>query len=158
MEAAAKVDFSKVVDQETLSKITAGGEEAATAFLTALNRTAQQVYGQSAVTTAKIVQQAVANAREDFQKELPDVIKRQGARTAVFEQNPAFQNPAVAPLIEAQVSQLALKYPKASQSELVGMAKEYLTQVASLINPPKGDASPKGKTTKAEDDWADYLN
>jgi len=74
----------------------------------------------------------------------------------VFDDNPAFSNPAVAPLIEAQVAQLALKFPKASPTELKGMAQEYLKDMANLINPQKSDASPKRGTAKDEDDWSSY--
>lgn len=157
MEAAAKVDFSKVVDAESMAKIAAGGEEAAQAMVALLNKTAQQVYGQSAVMTAKVVEQAVAQAQERFTSQIPDTLRRQNARAAVFEANPAFANPAIAPLIEAQVSQLALKFPKATPSELNAMAKEYLTDMAGLIAPPKRDASAAQKQTSQNgDDFSDY--
>ena len=38
LEAAAKVDFAKVLDKDILAKITAGGEEATQALVQALNR------------------------------------------------------------------------------------------------------------------------
>lgn len=156
MEAAARVDFTKVVDAESMAKIAAGGEEAAQTLVALLNKTAQQVYGQSTVVTSKIVEQAVAQARDQFIAQIPDVIRKQGARAAVFDKNPAFSNPAVAPLIEAQVAQLALKYPKATPSELEGMAQEYLKDMANLINPQKNDASSNKRTVNAEDDWSAY--
>jgi hypothetical protein len=158
MEAASKVDFSKVIDPESMQKIAAGGEEAAQALALLLNKTAQQVYGQSAVTTAKIVEQAVAQARDQFMSEIPATFRKQTARDAVFSENPAFSNPAVAPLIEAQVSQLALKYPKATPVELQAMAKEYLADVANLIAPQKREASPKNGTANKGEDWDDYMS
>ena len=156
MEAASRVDFSKVVDQESLAKIAAGGEEAAAALVNLLNRTAQQVYGQSTVVTAKLVEQAVSQAREDFIGQIPDVIRKQNARASVFDSNPAFANPAIAPMIEAQVQQFALKYPKATPAELNGMAKEYLTDMANLLNPPKSAASANKQTANGGDDWSEY--
>lgn len=156
MEAAARVDFTKVVDQESLQKIAAGGEEAAATMVQLLNKTAQQVYGQSTVVTSKIVEKAVAEARDQFIQQIPDVIRKQGARAAVFDKNPAFSNPAIAPLIEAQVAQLALKFPKATPTELEGMAQEYLKDMANLINPQKNDASSKKGTVNKEDDWSEY--
>lgn len=156
MEAAARVDFTKVVDAESMAKIAAGGEEAAQTLVALLNKTAQQVYGQSTVVTSRIVEQAVSQAREQFIAQIPDVIRKQGARAAVFEDNPAFSNPAVAPLIEAQVAQLALKYPKATPGELKGMAQEYLKDMASLINPVKSDASSNKRTANDGDDWSSY--
>ncbi len=158
MEAAAKVDFSKIADPASLQKIAAGGEEAVGALVQLLNKTAQTVYGQSAVTTAKIVEQAVSQAQERFTAQVPEMLRKQNVRSRVFEENPAFSNPAVAPLIEAQVQQLANKYPKATQAELTNMAKEYLMGVAGLINPAKTDASANQQTGKDEVDWDKYLS
>ena len=144
------------MDASIQQRIEAGGPEAFQAMMEAMNKTAQQVYGQSTVVTSKIVEQAVSQAREQFIAQIPDVIRKQGARAAVFEKNPAFSNPAVAPLIEAQVSQLALKYPKATPGELEGMAREYLQDMAALINPMKSDASAKKGTANDGDDWSSY--
>lgn len=158
MEAASKVDFSKIVTPEMIQKIAGGGEDAATAFVQAMNLTAQTVYGQSAVTTAKIVEQAVSQAREQFIAEIPNHIRNQNIRGRVFEENPAFSNPAIAPLIEAQVQQLSSKFPKATPAELNVMAKEYLQGMAALISPPKAAASGNGQTGKGETDWDSYMN
>ena len=155
MEAAGKVDFSKIADQASLEKIAGGGQEAVGALVQLLNKTAQQVYGQSTVTTAKIVEMAVGKAREDFTSQIPELLRKQGSRNKIFEDNPAFSNPAIAPLIEAQVSQLANKYPKATPAELNSMAKEYLVGMATLLNPPKAAAS-SGTGEKGED-WSSYI-
>ena len=159
MEAAAKVDFSKIVTNDMLAKISGGGEDAAQAFVQAMNLTAQTVYGQSMVVTSKIVEQAVSQAEQRFQDRIPSILRNQGAKQRVFEENPAFSNPAYAPLIEAQVQQLASKYPKATQAELNGMAKEYLQGFATAVSPPKADASAdKGKTGDAGEDWDSYVS
>lgn len=158
MEAARKVDFSSALNQETLAKVAAGGDEAIKALLESFNSFGQQVYGQSAVTTARIVEQAVAQARDQFISEVPNVINKQGARAKVFDDNPAFKHPAIAPMIEAQVQQLSLKFPKASPAELTSMAREHLQAMANLISPPKADASAQGKTGDQGVDWDSYMS
>lgn len=158
MEAARKVDFSSSLNPEILAKVAGGGEDAVKALLESFNSFGQQVYGQSAVTTAKIVEQAVAAARDQFVSEIPDAIKRQGARTKMFDDNPAFKHPAIAPMIEAQVQQLSVKFPKASPAELTVMAKDHLQAMAALISPPKADASANGKTSKEDVDWDSYMS
>lgn len=155
LEAASKVDFTKHLDQATLAKVSAGGEEAIAALVAVLNKSSQSVYGQSMVTTAKIVEQAVRQAEESFAAKLPEVMRNQGAKDKVFDENPAFAHPAIKPLIEAQMQQLAVKFPKASTAELTALAKESLTGMANMINPPKADASAP-KTSKDED-WASYF-
>jgi len=158
MEAARKVDFSSALNQETLAKVAAGGDEAIKALLESFNSFGQQVYGQSAVTTARIVEQAVSQARDQFISEIPNVIKNQGARNKVFDDNPAFKHPAIAPMIDAQVQQLAQKFPKASPAELTSMAKDHLQAMAALISPPKADASASGKTGDQGVDWDAYMS
>lgn len=158
MEAARKVDFSSALNQETLAKVAGGGEEAIKALLESFNSFGQQVYGQSAVTTARIVEQAVSQARDQFISEIPNVINKQGARAKVFDDNPAFKHPAIAPMIEAQVQQLSVKFPKASPAELTSMAKDHLQAMAALIAPPKAAASASGTTGENGVDWDSYMS
>jgi hypothetical protein len=156
MEAASKVDFSKVLDQESLAKIAAGGQEAVIALSTLLNKTAQQVYGQSMVVTSRIVDQAVQEATARFAASVPSLIKNQSVNDSLFTKNPAFNNPAVAPVVQAIQSQLAEKYPKATSAELTDMAQKVLAGAAEIFAPQKVlDTKPNDR---AEEDWSAYLN
>ena len=159
MEAASKVDFSKVLDQESLAKIAGGGQEAVQALSTLLNKTAQQVYGQSMVVTAKIVDQAVEQATAKFAASVPSLVRAQSVNDALFANNPAFKDPAVAPIVQAIQTQLAEKYPKASPSELIEMSKKVLTGAAQIISPSPSQSASSGTKQKAtEEDWELYLN
>jgi hypothetical protein len=156
MEAASKVDFSKVLDQESLAKIAAGGQEAVIALSTLLNKTAQQVYGQSMVVTSRIVDQAVQEATARFAASVPSLVRNQSVNENLFAKNPALQDPAVAPVVQAIQSQLAEKYPKASSLELVAMAERILSGAAEKFAPQKAsETKPQGR---AEEDWSAYLN
>jgi hypothetical protein len=156
MEAASKVDFSKVLDQESLAKIAAGGQEAVIALSTLLNKTAQQVYGQSMVVTSRIVDQAVQEATARFAASVPSLVRNQSVNENLFAKNPALQDPAVAPVVQAIQSQLAEKYPKATSLELVAMAERILSGAAEKFAPQKpSDPKPNGRT---EEDWSAYLN
>ncbi len=154
LEAANKADFSKFISKEELAKIEAGGPQATEALANILNTSLKAVYGQSSVATAKIVEAAVDRAREQFIKNLPSFIKQEQAHSSLLRENPAFNSPAVSPIIDSLKSQLAAKYPKATSDELTQMAKDYLTGVAQTISPP---AKPvKSEVPKAED-WSDFL-
>jgi hypothetical protein len=157
MEAASKVDFSKVLDQESLAKIAAGGQDAVVALSTLLNKTAQQVYGQSMVVTSKIVDQAVQEATARFAASVPSLVRSQNVNENLFAKNPAFNNPAVAPVVQAIQTQLAEKYPKASSAELTEMAQKVLSGAAEIFAPPQkaSSAKPNGR---ADEDWSAYLN
>lgn len=155
MEAAGKVDFTKVISQEDLQKIAAGGQDAVQAFATALNKTAQTVFGQSTAVAQKLSERAVQQARDELLAQIPGIIRKQTAGDSLLNENPAFQNPALAPVISALQQQFSEKFPKASSSEINKMTKDYLTGAASIINPPAKPGA--AKDAKAEDDWLEWM-
>ena len=160
LEAASKVDFRKVLDQESLAKIKAGGDEAVAALADLLNKTGQTVYGQSVVVSKKLIDQAVSEAESRFAKEIPNLVRRQTAQEALISENPAFKDPAVAPVVAAIQSQLQLKFPKATASELSEMARDYMKQAAGVLSSdPKALAAAQASAKKkaGEDDWDAWM-
>lgn len=158
MEAAGKIDFTKVVTPEQLQQITAGGEDAMKAFASALNSVAQTTYAQSAFAATKITEQAVNRARDSFLAELPQHIKKQVAGDSLRKENPVFSNPAVAPIISALESQLAVKYPQASSNELTEMAKKYVEALGTSFGPkPQSPQDTSGIKGSKDFDWDAYL-
>jgi hypothetical protein len=158
MEAAGKVDFAKLVSQEDLQKIQAGGPEAVAALMNALNKTSQTVFGQSAILSQKMMDKRIAEARDEFAAQLPKLVRKQSSTEGLMAKNAAFADPAVAPVVQAVQAQLAEKYPKATSAELQVMAEEYLMGVSGMINPGKKDSS-EGKSNPEADstDWEEYL-
>lgn len=154
LEAASKVDFKRVLDQESLAKITAGGDGAIEALANLLNKTSQTVYGQSTVVAQKLIEAEVAKARQEFMEQIPSLIKKQTMRDNLLTDNPAFRKPSVAPIVEAIQVQLAQKHPKATAAELNAMAKEYLQAAASDFAPaPRKEVDPSKEAT----DWDEYV-
>lgn len=154
LEAASKVDFTKVIDQSMLQKITAGGEGAVEALAAILNKQSQTVYGQSTVVAQKLIEKAVSDAEARFAAQIPTLVKKQSLRESLGKDNPAFKDPAVAPLIQAIQAQLAEKHPGASVSELQELAQEYFTGAAEAFRPTrKPVVNPKDAPT----DWESYL-
>lgn len=155
LEAASKVDFSKVLDQASLQKITAGGEEAVQALVSLLNKTAQTVYGQSTVVAKKLVDQAVEQSEARFAERIPSMVRRQATKDGLVNENPAFNHPAVAPFVEAIQQQLGQKYPNATATELQALAKEYFQGAAQVLNPAK----PASKTSSGPEqiDWDSWV-
>lgn len=160
MEAAGKVNFANVVNQETLAKITAGGEGAVNALIDALNKTSQTVFAQSTIAAQRIADRAVKDAEERLNSQLPETIRRKALENSLTAKNPAFSNPAIKPLIDALQNQIAEKYPKATQAELETMAQEYLTGAANLIAPPQkdGNSTPAQKAGKDDVNWEAWLS
>lgn len=156
MEAAAKVDFAKVIDKDLLSKITAGGEDAAAALVQALNKVSQQTYAQTVLVTDKLISAQVQKAQQDFASRVPDLVKRQRVSDDLVKDNPAFKDPAVAPVVGLIQNQLAEKYPTATADEIRQMAVEYFQGAASKLVPPKKSA-PSTKKEAQDDDWETWL-
>lgn len=155
LEAASKVDFKRVLDQESLAKIKAGGDDAVQALAELLNKTAQTVYGQSTVVAQKLMEAQEERLKAEFIKQVPGLVKKHSMRDSFLAENPAFKKPSVAPVVEAIQSQLAVKFPNATASELNVLAKEYLQNAASDFAPV-----PKKTLTAAEAaevDWDEYM-
>ena len=158
-EAASKTDFRKMISQEQLTAIQAGGEQAAAAFAEAINKVAQGVYAQSAFATTKIVEQAVNRAREQFQAEIPAHIKRQAVSDSLRNENPVFNHPAASPILGAIEAQMTAKFPNATASEITSMAKQYLENFASAVTAPAAAAKKAEEAKNSKDfDWNSYLS
>lgn len=154
MEAAGKVDFSSILDQENLKKISAGGDEAVQALAQLLNKTAQVVYGQSTVVAHKLVETAVNKAKQEFAGQVPGMVRKQQMKDGLQSQNAAFKDPSVAPVISAVQSMLEQKFPNATATELNDMAKEWMISAAGKFNPAKPETKAPGSDSE---DWDAYV-
>lgn len=152
MEAASKTDFSKAIPKDALSKIQAGGDGAMEAFAGALNQVAQTVFANSALTSAKLLDQALKKQEQIFAAKIPTLVKQHSVSDTLRSENPAFNNPAVQPLIQALEMKLATKHPNATAAELTGMAKDYLTKIGSVFNPAK-ETQTEDATVTGTEDW-----
>jgi hypothetical protein len=159
MEAAGKIDFTKVVTPEQLQAISTGGEGAMGAFAAALNAVAQTTYAQSAFASTKIVEQALARSKDSFLAELPQHIKQQTVKENLRAENPVFSNPAVQPIISALEAQLTVKFPQASAGEITTMAKQYVEALGTSFAPKPTSQQNAGKPgAKEETDWSTFLS
>jgi hypothetical protein len=153
-ELAGKTDFRKVVNQDILTRINAGGADAMTALQEAMNNMSQAVYAQSAIASTKIVEQAIAKAQERFEASIPDQVRRHTASDNLRTEHPVFKHPATQPLLDALQQQLAIKNPGATAAELSKQAKDYMTKFADAM---KGKETSTTQTTSNEEDWSDFL-
>lgn len=151
LTAARSVDFAKTIPPEMLAKVTAGGPDAAAALVAILNDVSQRAYAQSSFAATQIAETALKRYNEGLDSRLPTKIRSHQTAQTIRESNPALQHPAAAPILEAMQSQLAVKYPTATVSELNQMATQYLTAFAT-------SATPKAKeTVPASEDWGKFF-
>lgn len=152
---AGKTDFSKVVTPEMMTAISAGGEQAAAAMITALNAVAQNTYATSAQASMKLIDAALAKQREQFTSELPNLIQQQTVTNSLRTQNPIFKHPAAAPMLDMFAKQLQLKNPTADAATIQAQAQEFLISFANAANPQKQEASSNSAVDKT--DWSDFF-
>jgi hypothetical protein len=157
-EAAGKVNFAAGLDNETLQKIRAGGDEGVAAMMAAMNQMSQRSYVQASMAAAKMAETAAQKMEERLAARIPDLVKRSTVSSTLRTDNPLFSRPEVAPIIGALEFQLTSQYPNATPAEISGMAKEYLTGLAKVVSPaPKTDAT-DDKSGKDSFDWDSFAN
>lgn len=156
LEAAKKINFAEAATADQQTAIMAGGEGAVKAMMEVMNSVAQRSYAQSAYASTRMVETAMAKAREQFTAELPQLIKKTNVSNSLREENPIFSNPAVAPIMDALESRLTIKYPTASASEITGMAKAYVEQMGTSFA-PKAPEPKLSKGARADEDWGKFL-
>lgn len=156
-QVAGKTDFSKVVTPEMMSAISAGGEQAAAAMIQALNAVAQQTYAQSAGASIKLIENALDKQRQQFQAELPNLIKQQTVTENLRNSNPIFNHPAAAPMLDTLQKQLQLKNPTATAEQIRKQAEDYLVSFAGAASPKQQQQQQSPGSNKMNDiDWSKW--
>lgn len=146
MESAKNVDFTKVLTPDLLAKIAAGGQEAVVALSQAMQLTSQDVYGRGAITTAKIVEQALEKQRKDFEAALPNLVRQHAVTDSLRHENPMLNDPAIQPMVQALQHMLTMKHPNASSAEIKKNVNEYFDALGAAFAPktPQSEAAKKG--------------
>ena len=147
MDVISKADFTNTIDQETLSTIQAGGEEATSAFKTALNKSSQQVLFQSTLAVDKMVSSRLDAALKQHKAEIPEMLREQSAKDGLMGKNPVFNNPAVKPVVDLVQAAFSTKNPGATSTELQGMTEKFITALGEAFNPTNSDGDKEQQQT-----------
>ena len=149
-EAASKLNFSSVITPEQLQAITAGGEEAQAAFIEALNGVSQQVFSQSLVANAALLQETLNKTDGIIDRKAVESIKRQNISDKITGSNELLAHPAVAPLVEVVKSNLTSKFPDATPQEISEATLEYISNFTQALSENPEDPNTTGETVT---DW-----
>lgn len=153
-EIISKTNMTSVITPEIQARINAGGEDAQAATMEAMNLVAQQTLMQSTTVANKMVESQVSKAMEHALSKIPGLVKEQGVNNAMHESNTVYSNPAVAPVIDAVKSQLQLKNPNATATELTEMSQNFVKAMSEALNPAPTTPS----ALDAETDWSNFEN
>mgnify|MGYP000614999569 CR=1 FL=1 len=157
MESARKVNFSGALTQENMQKIQAGGPEAIQALQESLNSVAQTVYAQSALATTKIVEQALGKQKEQYDAQLPTMVKKFSTNESLISSNPLLQNPAIQPLVGALQEQLIRKNPNATSAEIQQQVTDYFAALGNTFAPKPAAPSASQKKAAEAEDWDKFF-
>lgn len=157
MESARQVDFAKVITPDQLTAIGQGGEGAVKAFGAALNSVAQTVYGQSALATTKIVEEALKKNSQSYDTKMADFAKKFSINEGLQASNPILNNPAVQPLVGALTEQLTRKNPNASSADIQSQVNDYFKQLGTVFA-PAAPVVPGAAKAKAAEDWDKFFS
>lgn len=149
-ESASKSNFTKSISPELLAKVAAGGEDAIAAFTQAFQAFGADMYTQQTLTSAKMMEQALAQAEQKFGSKVPSMVKAQQVKSAMT--NEAYKNPAFAPILDAVQSRIIQKFPNATASEVETMVTSYMDNFAKTVAPTK-QAEQTPQTNPTTDNW-----
>lgn len=161
-EAASKLNFLSGVTPETEADIAAGGEKAVAAMKKIVNQAVQLGYAHSIALNRNVIE-AVANKIEGrLAESLPEKLKYHNLQDSTLESNPAFNHPAVTPVIKAITAQFANQYPEASQKELQSGVLQFLTEISKVIVNKDGGSGNSGTgnsgkgSVSADEDFSEF--
>lgn len=153
MASAAKANFMQMTPEQKAA-IEAGGPQAFGAMQQILNKAVQTVYGQSALATGKMIDNALAAFREQSNKQLPTLINKHQTTQLLAAENPLFTNPNLAPMVEGLKTQFLAKYPTATAEEIKQQVVQYMNTIGAQFAPAPVQTGPK---PPAETDWSKFF-
>lgn len=167
-EAAQRIDFAKVMPKEKVEAALKGDSQA---FNDVINGVAHTVYANMALSTSRIVEAMMKQMAPKLFDALPSHIRKHVVSDTVNTDNPVFNDPAVAPMLDMVKERLQVKNPKANAKEISDMAKKYLAALAATVSGRKGkgggggelfnpDGSKKQdltKTGRGKESWEDFF-
>lgn len=153
MESARKTNFANMT-QEQMTAIAAGGPEAVKAMQAILNGAAQSVYGQGAIASTKMIDQALSAQRKQFEDMLPGLITKHQASSGLQQSNPLFSNPTLAPMVEMVQERILAKNPNATPQEIQQQTSLFFDTMGVQFAPkPQASTNPAQRET----DWGAYM-
>lgn len=129
-QAAANIDFTKQLPAELVAKVQSGDPGA---IMEALNKVAQFGFANALSGSGELVKQAFATAQTNLEGQLLPQAIRQANISSAMQENQAFADPAMKPVMAMLQTQLAQKYPTASPAEIASFAQQYMTGMAQKV-------------------------
>jgi len=143
----AKTNFAANIDPAKVQAALSGDQQA---FLDVINSTAQNAFLASTQMSHGLAEAGARTAAERLNGSLDGRIKQ----FQIKSQNPtneALAHPAVAPMLGAVKSQIAMSNPNLTPEQVQQQAEQYFTQMAEVLVAPKQQAAAAASAPKQSD-------
>lgn len=157
-QSASKLDFAGAIPAELLTKIAAGGQEAAEALPQILNAAIQQAVAGITLNQGQLLNQALVANNQRVSSVLPGQIRRTQAMDFSEEEDPVLKHPQVQPLVQSLIRTAFAKDPNADPAKVRQEVAGYLRGIGAAMHEtsPEVQASRKA-AIKGEQDWSGFF-
>ena len=156
-----KIDFSKYATPEETAAIVAGGEGAAKAHASILNKSMRQAMLTMFTASSKMVEAGLTTAQERFLKKVPSHVKDILVEGNLTKSSKLMSNPAFSPMIEAARQRYQEKFPKATAEQISNAVERYLQEFVkqATVKEDTGEPTNVEKLKKGDGsaDWEDWI-
>lgn len=149
-------DFSKSFSPETLASIAAGGEQAQTAFLGAMNTAIQTAISQSTMINNKLLQSNLGAYDKHAATQVAGQFNSLQSASQLQADNPAYGHKAVAPVVGLLKEQVQQQNPNATAEEINEVVNGYMQSMVGAFK-GKPEDTPQSKEQGGDFDFSEYL-
>jgi|SRR6188768_562525 len=128
-----EIDFTKVISQDILTKINAGGPEATSALLTAMNAMLQESTKKSVLAASQLTEAGIKTSGQRMKDYIPSVVRDNQVSSALREDNPLMKDSRYAPMVEAVTIQMSRQFPNGTPSEIKEHTRKYFDNMVNDV-------------------------
>lgn len=154
-KVASNMDFTKGLDAELLTKATGGDVNS---LLEIIKKVGQNSY-RAAIEHSSSLTDTFISKRSDYERSQINDGVREQLTTSALANTPNFSHPVIKQELTRIAKGFASANPDASPQEVADLAKKYMTDLHTAMNPTDPNAKTNKDGTKASDvmDWDKYL-
>lgn len=155
-DVAGKMDFTKGISPELMSKATSGD---AAAMMQLIQETGRNAYRASLEHATKLTDTHLGQRSEFETKNLKRGVKEQLTSDALSQGNANLNHPTIKAELNRIAKQFAAspEYADASPAEIAKAAHNYMNDLHAAMNPADPNKTKEGKAKPTEIDYMEYI-
>lgn len=151
-ETAGKMDFLSTADQELMTKAQGGD---ASAMIQLMNSVARGAYSAALQHSSTLTDKFVG-LRSDYDSKRIGSSVKQELTTQKLSSLPNADHPVVKQQLADTARRLSSQYPDATPDWIADQARQYITDLASALNPNAGSQQ-GGQAAPKDTNWDEYF-